>query len=228
MRRQAFLPEPEAVLHPGRNLTGLYLGKVLTVDPKAGLVRVELLDGAQPTAARMLVPAAAPGTGWVWLPQVGDLVVVGFLHGNNGMPVVMGALHGLSDALPSQQAGALTLHHPSGTTLVVAKDGTATLTQASGSFVTLTPNGGIELKDTTGGADVKLESTGLTISQGGAVAQITPAGTINLTPALGGVVNLGSSTNFVCVEGDATSPPIGTLATHTHTLINSQVKVTAG
>ncbi len=229
MRRQAFLPEPRPVVDPGRNLTGLYLGQVLAIDAAAGTVAVELLDGARPVPGRMMVPSAAPGTGFVWLPRVGDLVVVGFLHGNNGMPVVLGALHALNDALPSQHAGDMTLLHPSGTSLVIAADGTLTLTQASGSFVSLAPSGDVELKDLIGGADVKLAAAGLTLSQAGATAEIRADGSIILTPAVGGNLQLGGGTTFVARDGDATSSPLGgSVADHYHIVNSTSTKVLAG
>lgn len=246
MRRQGYYSEPEAVHQPWRGNVGLHLAKVLTVDPATGTCGVEITEGSQPLPATVVSPNANSGNGLIWLPQVGDLVVVGFLDTNATMPIILGSLYAKNDTLHSTNDGDMTVRHQSGTSLVIAKDGTITITQAAGATVTMKPNGDVEVKHATSNADVLLDSAGVELTQGsvkahvgtdkisldaggGAKIDILPGGGITVTPGGSGVINLGGGTNFVIRDGDVTGPPVGVgVPDHYHVLIPSSTKVIAG
>jgi uncharacterized protein involved in type VI secretion and phage assembly len=73
-------------------------------DPeKLGRVRLKypwMGDDAVSYWARVSAPGAGPEYGMVWLPQVGDEVLVAFEHGDTSRPIVVGGLWNGSDAIP--------------------------------------------------------------------------------------------------------------------------------
>lgn len=230
-------------------MRGLHLALVITVDPVTGTCGVELSEGSQPTAAHVMSPNANQSTGWIWLPQVGDMVVVGFLDGNSSMPLILGSLYAANDTLHGQNAGEMTLKHQSGSKMVIANDGTVTLTGKAGAFLRMAVNGDVELKHATSNADVTMDTNGVTISQGtvfaqiknaevlldanssggGAKVELFPSGLINITPGAASLINLAGGGAFVVREGDVTSSPIGgPVADHFHTVFATSVKVNAG
>lgn len=242
MRKQAGYGETTCNRDAWRGMNGIYLAKVLAVDATTGLVALEMAEGSQPVDAMVMTPAASATTGWIWLPQPDDLVVCAFLHGNSSRPVILGSVYALNDTRHSVLPGDLTVRHQSGTSLVVAADGTVTLTQVGGStFVlsetnaTLThagstvdvdqdghivatgPNG---QKATLDGARVKLEA-------GTAKIQILQDSGILVTPGGSGVINLGGNTPVIR-QGDATGSPIGPVADHYHLMIGGSSVVIAG
>jgi Rhs element Vgr protein len=97
-------PPPAGGLVPG--LRGLQLGVVtaLAGDPAGEeriLVRLPLVDpAADGTRARLLSVDAGKERGFFFRPEVGDEVVVGFLHDDPRQAVVLGALHGSRHPVP--------------------------------------------------------------------------------------------------------------------------------
>ncbi len=73
-------------------------------DPdKLGRVKVKypwLSDDAESFWARVMAPGAGPDYGIVWLPQVGDEVLVAFEHGDISYPLVLGGLWNGKDKIP--------------------------------------------------------------------------------------------------------------------------------
>jgi phage protein D/phage baseplate assembly protein gpV len=73
-------------------------------DPdKQGRVKLKypwLSDDAESFWARVAMPGAGADSGMVWIPQVGDEVLVAFEHGDFAHPVVIGGLWNGKDAAP--------------------------------------------------------------------------------------------------------------------------------
>ncbi|MGZ5422757.1 MAG: VgrG-related protein [Aeromicrobium sp.] len=73
-------------------------------DPnKQGRVKLKypwLSDDAESFWARVAMPGAGADSGMVWIPQVGDEVLVAFEHGDFAYPVVIGGLWNGKDAAP--------------------------------------------------------------------------------------------------------------------------------
>jgi uncharacterized protein involved in type VI secretion and phage assembly len=73
-------------------------------DPEQmGRVKVSypwLSDDVESSWARVASPGAGPDAGLVWLPEVGDEVLVGFEHGDIQHPFVLGGLWNGKDAAP--------------------------------------------------------------------------------------------------------------------------------
>jgi phage baseplate assembly protein gpV len=248
MRLQGQYQEAQPINQPWRNVGGLYLALVLSVDPATGTCGVELEEGSQPVAAHVVSPNANSSNGWVWLPQQGDLVVVGFLQKNSSMPVILGSLYAVNDTKHATNPEDMTLRHKSGTNLIISQDGTATLTGKAGAFVQLKANGDVEVKHSSSSADVSLNTNGVDIQKGtvkahvgsdkvlldantsgaGATIEVLPSGAINITPGPGSIINLANGSEFVCKGGDVTSSPIGPVPDHYHLLIPSSTKVLAG
>lgn len=85
---------------------GLQVGVVLKVDgdpDSKQRIRIALpmITGAEDGVwARLGLPYAGKGTGFDFLPEVGDEVVVGFMAGDPSHPVVLGAMHSPRNAGP--------------------------------------------------------------------------------------------------------------------------------
>jgi phage protein D len=86
-----------------------YFGVVVGIvtdnaDPdKLGRVKVQypwLSDDAESYWARLVAPGAGKEYGVVWVPQVGDEVLVAFQHGDPGQPVVLGGMWNGKDTIP--------------------------------------------------------------------------------------------------------------------------------
>jgi uncharacterized protein involved in type VI secretion and phage assembly len=73
-------------------------------DPQAmGRVKVSypwLADDAESNWARLTAPGAGKDYGVVWVPQVGDEVLVAFEHGDISHPIVLGGLWNGKDTIP--------------------------------------------------------------------------------------------------------------------------------
>lgn len=92
--------------------TGLVIGVVTNnKDPEElGRVRVKypwLSDQDESAWARVVSPMAGEGRGFLYLPEVGDEVLVGFEHGDIHRPFVFGALWNGKDSLPMKAAQAV-------------------------------------------------------------------------------------------------------------------------
>lgn len=98
-------PASDGVMPPAH---GLQSGLVEAIegDPQGEeRIRVKLM-GSDTTAiwARVAVPYAGDGRGLVFMPEVGDEVIVGFMGGNPSEAVVLGSLHGSAAPPPCEKA----------------------------------------------------------------------------------------------------------------------------
>ncbi|HSI41606.1 MAG TPA: type VI secretion system tip protein VgrG [Xanthobacteraceae bacterium] len=114
-------------------------------------VRVVLPDAGAPDTlwARLASPAAGPGRGFVFRPEVGDEVVVGFLAEDPREPVVLGALFGAKHAPPAPFAATSENNLAKG--LATANGIALAFTDQKKPVVTLkTPAGAITIDDEKG------------------------------------------------------------------------------
>src|SRR6185503_18393301 len=87
-------------------MPGLVEGVVVenSGDPlKLGRVRVSfdvLPDKPESTWARVMTPMAGKERGWVTIPEVGDEVLVSFVHGNHDNAIIVGSLYNSKDTPP--------------------------------------------------------------------------------------------------------------------------------
>jgi phage protein D/phage baseplate assembly protein gpV len=86
----------------GRPWPGLVIGQVTDINDPDQRFRVKvsfpwLSDDYESWWARVAQPGAGDGRGLAWLPEVGDEVLVGFVHGDVRDPYVIGGLYNGSD-----------------------------------------------------------------------------------------------------------------------------------
>src|SRR5262245_4010135 len=89
----------------GGRYGGLAVGIVTQNEDPSNQGRVRLKfpwldDQVESFWAPIAMPGAGPGYGLVWVPQVGDAVVVAFEHGDVQYPIVLGGLWNGQDAAP--------------------------------------------------------------------------------------------------------------------------------
>jgi uncharacterized protein involved in type VI secretion and phage assembly len=100
----------------GRPWPGLVIGQVTDIADPDQRFRVKvafpwLSDDYESWWARVAQPGAGDGRGLAWLPEVGDEVLVGFVHGDVRDPYVLGGLYNgtdhamLNDQLVDSSAG---------------------------------------------------------------------------------------------------------------------------
>jgi type VI secretion system secreted protein VgrG len=65
-------------------------------------VRYDWMDGDRTAWARMTTPSAGGGRGFMFMPEVGDEVLVAFEHGDPERPYIIGALWNGVDSAPRQ------------------------------------------------------------------------------------------------------------------------------
>ena len=116
------------------------------------------------------MPDAGASRGFVFRPEPGDEVVVGFLNDDPRHPVILGALHGSKNSPPAPFDQATAENHPkgivtrSGTTLAFFDDKPAlSIETAGGNKVTLDDDAGhLEVADQHG-STVTLSQDGVVI-----------------------------------------------------------------
>ena len=86
-------------------MSGLVEGKVTDNEDPSNMHRVKvefptLPDAPESYWARVVTPMAGEKRGWVTLPEVGDEVLVAFLHGDFNHAVVLGGLYNGEDVPP--------------------------------------------------------------------------------------------------------------------------------
>jgi len=96
---------PAGAASGGGALNGVVTGVVTDVDDpqKIGRVKVQfewLADDYVSDWARVAMPGAGPSRGMVWMPEVGDEVLVAFEHGDPRRPIVIGGLWNGTDTPP--------------------------------------------------------------------------------------------------------------------------------
>jgi phage baseplate assembly protein V len=114
------------------NVRGLVIGTVVDVvdEEKQGRIRVQfpwLDDELKSIWASMVAPFAGNDRGLFWMPEVGDEVLVGFLHGDFRQAFVLGAMWNGQAVAPSPDPRQRMLRSKNGHTI---------------RFVDSTPNGG--------------------------------------------------------------------------------------
>jgi phage protein D/phage baseplate assembly protein gpV len=91
-----------------RGWGSLVLGQVSNVDDPDKLGRVKArfvdLDESESTWAWLAAPGAGPDRGMQWMPEVGDMVIIGFEHDDKQRPVVLGGLWNRNDQPPVPEA----------------------------------------------------------------------------------------------------------------------------
>lgn len=99
-------PLPAAGLTPG--IRGLQIGVVTDLEDPAGEFRVKVKIpavsmGADGAWCRMVMPDAGSNRGFFFRPEVGDEVIVGFLHNDPSHAVVLGCVYSSAKAAPLSQ-----------------------------------------------------------------------------------------------------------------------------
>jgi uncharacterized protein involved in type VI secretion and phage assembly len=160
-----------------------YLAEVVSVSDPDDLARVQvrllnadgIADQDGPLWARVAVPFAGGDRGAFFLPDVGDEVLVSFVHGDARLPVVVGGLWNGGARAPETLGGdrvdRWTLVGKAGTRIAIVE---ASAAEATISFETPGGVSGV-LTDRSGGS-ITLDAAGasVTIDSGG-VAVTTPA-----------------------------------------------------
>jgi uncharacterized protein involved in type VI secretion and phage assembly len=179
-------PTPFEIATPGLFL-GTCLALVVAVDDREGPPRVEVRllhsDGVEghdaPVWARVAVSCAGDDRGSFFLPDVGDEVLVAFLHGDSRFPVVLGSLWNGSTKVPDRLGGdgnrvdrwTLVGRRKSRMTMVEDQPGEATITLSTpgGVSLTLTEKGGGMIELVAAGCKVRLDTSGVKIETGNKV-----------------------------------------------------------
>ncbi len=178
-------PLPAAGLTPG--VRGLQIGVVTDLEDPAGEFRVRVKipavsmqdDGAW---CRMVMPDAGNNRGFFFRPEVGDEVIVGFLHDDPNHAVILGCVYSSAKGAPLQQTSG---NHEKG---LATRSGmkwvwnddkkSLTVQTPAGKMLVLDDNAGeIKLEDESGNKIV-MNSEGITIQSPKAIKVV--AGT-NLT-----------------------------------------------
>lgn len=89
-----------------QRMTGVVSARVVSHNDPRGIGRVQIkydwMEEAQTAWARMTTPSAGGGRGFMFMPELGDEVLVAFEHGDPERPFVVGALWNATDSAPRQ------------------------------------------------------------------------------------------------------------------------------
>jgi phage baseplate assembly protein V len=151
-------------MKPGK-IPGLVIGTVTDVnDPlKTGRVRVNFpwLDAdLKSDWVSVAAPFAGADRGVYWMPEVGDEVVVGFLHGDFDQGIVLGAMWNQPNPCPSPDPRQRMLRSKNGHTIrfvdstvvagdkgaLIIQDGHDSMISMSNGFVTISVKGTLVLE----------------------------------------------------------------------------------
>ena len=163
---------PFAITNPGL-FQSHYLGEVVSVEDRQNLSRVQVrlfsFDGPAdqdgPIWARVALPFAGADRGAFLLPDVGDEVLVAFVHGDSRHPVVIGGLWNGAAAPPEQLGGQgnrvdrWSLVGKAGTRIAIVEE-----TAATASISLETPGGASAILTDQGGGKVEIRAAGNTIT----------------------------------------------------------------
>lgn len=198
---------------------GLVIGLVTNIqDPlKEGRIRVKfpaLSDDVESGWARAALVSAGKEAGMIFMPKVGDEVVVGFEHGDTRRPVVLGALHNSKDQpaeamLGESSGGSLVIHGREDAAIDTKKQFAITAKDKMTIKIERGDKGpgeyGLETADKfelKAGTTIKLESTGdMTLKSNGgvtieaAMALKLKGTTVDLDATAGVNINGGSNVN---------------------------------
>ena len=169
---------PFGIAHPGV-FNGACLAEVVDLNDPEQLARVQIriltADGVEgqdaPIWARVALPFAGNDRGVFFIPDVGDEVLVSFVHGDPRFPIVVGGLWSGSNEAPDSISDGRNVRK-----VICSKNGVKVILEDEDGqerFVAETPGGQrVTLKDGPGevliedsnGNSVKLESSGITIN----------------------------------------------------------------
>jgi uncharacterized protein involved in type VI secretion and phage assembly len=172
------MSSPFAIARPGL-FQSHYLGEVVSLldpDDRARVqVRLFSFDGPAdqdgPIWARVAVPFAGVDCGAFLLPDVGDEVVVAFVHGDSRLPVVIGSLWNGAAEPPEGQMrerrDRWTLVGRAGTRIAIEEESVATATISlrtpGGATATITDEDGGKVEIKAAGHTIRLDSAGVTV-----------------------------------------------------------------
>jgi uncharacterized protein involved in type VI secretion and phage assembly len=170
---------PFAITDPGL-FQSHYLAEVVAVggDPlnlSRLQVRLYSFDGPAnqdgPIWARVAVPFAGANRGAFLLPDVGDEVLVAFLHGDPSLPVVIGSFWNGAAAAPEQLGGdridRWSLVGKAGSRIAIVEEtaasATISLETPAGVSATLSDSGGGQVEIRAAGNTITINSSGVSI-----------------------------------------------------------------
>lgn len=155
------------------------------------------------------IPVATSHIGLVNIPNVGDLVVLGFVGGNINAPVVMGRLYNDEDRPPVNDAGEivykspdskkngvrrLSLELPNGISLTITDDefkaeiGSSVVTIKTDGAVTIDSNAGVTIKAkgdvALSGSNIKIESQQALELKAGTTGTLKASATLDISGAM--------------------------------------------
>jgi uncharacterized protein involved in type VI secretion and phage assembly len=155
------------------------------------------------------IPIATSHIGLVSVPNVGDLVILGFVGGNINAPVVMGRLYNDEDRPPVNDAGEivykspdakksgvrrLNLELPNGITLTITDDelkaeiGSSVVTIKTDGAVTIDSNAGITIKAkgdvALSGSNIRIESQQALELKAGTTGTLKASATLDISGAM--------------------------------------------
>jgi hypothetical protein len=184
--------------HETRKIATLELGVVTSVFPHASdsdkdnyqcsvkLKHRKQLDGSDFELRR--VPVVTSHIGLAHIPNVGDLVVLGFLHGDINGPIILGRLYNDEDVPPKNDVGQMVLEGietvslttKKGTKIEIDADGNVSI-EAKGD-VTI-KGGEVSINDGSKGAARQDDMVEVTIPPGSFIIAVSPPGTGTPNPA---------------------------------------------
>lgn len=172
-----------------------YLAEVVSVADPENKTRVQVrllnfdgVDGQDgPIWARVAVPFAGGNRGAFMLPDVGDEVLIQFVHGDPRLPIVVGGLWNGGATAPETLGGdrvdRWTIVGKAGTRIAIVEEsaGTATikLTTPNGVSGELTDTGAGKIELKAAGSTITIDSSGVTIQTPSKVA--VQASTVEVT-----------------------------------------------
>ncbi|HEU5265377.1 MAG TPA: VgrG-related protein [Jatrophihabitans sp.] len=200
----------------GRPWPGLVIGQVTDINDPDQRFRVKvafpwLSDDYESWWARVVQPGAGDGRGLAWLPEVGDEVLVGFVHGDVRDPYVLGGLYNgtdhpmMNDQLVDGSAGQVlrrVLGSRTGHQLVFSDDdqgsqiqlatgdGSATITlDSTNTKIVIDGTGTVTIH---AGGPLKLDSDGdIELNANGGDLKLTASGELKLSGSTGASIDGG-------------------------------------
>jgi len=181
-----------------RRISTLELGVVTSVFPHASdsdkdnyQCSVKLKHRKQPDGSDFelrKVPVATSHIGLAHIPNVGDLVVLGFLYGDLNAPIVLGRLYNDEDLPPKNDVGQMVLEGIE-TVSLTTKKGTRIEIDADGNLIIdakgdVTIKGGeVKINDGSKGVARQDDMVEVTIPSGSFIVAVGPPGSGTPNPA---------------------------------------------